>query len=78
MVQLTTPTKRKVIELIKCCLLDMNKLITKTTLNALPLGSYQVLIGMDWLESHKEVINCLDKTLPMWMTKVENVRSKEY
>ena len=31
-------------------------------MNIFPLGSYEVLIGMDWLESDKEIINRLDKT----------------
>ena len=31
-------------------------------LNVLPLGSYDLLIGMDWLEQHKVVLNCYDKT----------------
>ena len=28
----------------------------------LPLGSYDMLIGMDWLEHHRVVLNCFDKT----------------
>ena len=28
----------------------------------LPLGSYDILIGMDWLEQHRLVLNCFDKT----------------
>ena len=31
-------------------------------LNVLPLGSYDILIGMDWLEQHRVVLNCFDKT----------------
>ena len=30
--------------------------------NALMLGSYDVLIGMDWLEQNWVVLNCFDKT----------------
>ena len=40
----------------------MQDLITKVYMNVLPLGSYDVLIGMDWLEKHKVVLNCFDKT----------------
>jgi len=32
-------------------------------LNVLPLGSYDVLIGMDWLEKCWSLINCKDKTI---------------
>ena len=31
----------------------MNGLVTCVDLNVLPLSSYDVLIGMDWLKSHK-------------------------
>lgn len=29
----------------------------------LPLGSYDVLKGMDWLEQHWKLVNCKDKTI---------------
>lgn len=32
-------------------------------LNVLPLGSYDVLIGMDWLENHWSLVNCKTKTI---------------
>ena len=35
---------------------------TQVDLNILPLGSYDLLIGMDWLEKHRVIINCYDKT----------------
>ena len=31
-------------------------------LNVLPLGSYYVLIGTDWLKKHIVVLNCFEKT----------------
>ena len=40
----------------------MNDFITHADLNILPLGSYDLLIGMDCLEEHKVVLNCFDKT----------------
>ena len=40
----------------------MNGLVTCVDLNVLPLGSYDVLIGMDWLEAHKVNIDCYNKT----------------
>ncbi len=62
LVQLATGTKRKVTELVKNCEIDMNGLISQADLNILPLGSYDLLIGMDWLEKHKVILNCYDKT----------------
>ena len=40
----------------------MNDFLTHVNVNVLPLGSYELLIGMDWLEEHKVVLNCFDKT----------------
>ena len=34
---------------------------TTLDLNILPLESYGIFIGMDWLESHITTINCLHK-----------------
>jgi hypothetical protein len=36
---------------------------TQATLNILPLGSYDMLIGMDWLAAHKFKLDCYHKTL---------------
>ena len=40
----------------------MNQFETSVKLNVLSLGSYDMLIGMEWLEKHKVVLNCFDKT----------------
>jgi HD-GYP domain-containing protein (c-di-GMP phosphodiesterase class II) len=40
LVQLATRAKRKVVELVKSCPVDMNGLNTRAELNILPLGSY--------------------------------------
>ena len=50
LVQLATRTRRKVSEVVKKCPLVMDGLVTCADLNVLPLGSYDILIGMDWLE----------------------------
>ena len=50
------------INFVKDCTLFMNQLETSVKLNVLSLGSYDVLIGMDWLEQHRVVLNCFDKT----------------
>ena len=53
----------KVTEIVKDLLLGFNDLDTSVNLNVLPLVSYDILIGMDWLESHKDVIDYLHKIL---------------
>ena len=47
---------------MKDCTLFMNRFETSVKLNVLPLGSYDVLIGTDWLEKHQVVLNFFDKT----------------
>ena len=40
----------------------MNDFNTHVDLNILPLGSYDMLIGMGWLEKYRVMLNCFDKT----------------
>jgi hypothetical protein len=54
--------------MVKSCLTDMNGLNTREDLNFLPLGSYDCLIRMDWLDQnhtiidfHKKEFTCLDE-----------------
>jgi hypothetical protein len=35
----------------------------RTNVNILPLGSYDMIIGMDWLEKHKEALDCYTNIL---------------
>ena len=37
----------------------MNHVI-RINLNLLPLGSYDIIIGMNWLAKHKAILNCFD------------------
>ena len=41
----------------------MDGLVTYADLNVFPLGSYDILIGMDWLEAHKVKLDCYNKTI---------------
>ena len=61
LVQLDTGTKRKVSEVVEKCPLVMIGLVTCVDMNVLPPGSYDVLIGMDWLEAHQVKIDCCNK-----------------
>jgi hypothetical protein len=60
-VQLATRAKRKINEMVKSCPMDMNGLSTRVDLNILPLGSYDCLIGMDWLDQHHVILDCYNK-----------------
>ena len=47
--------------MVEKCPLVMNGLNTCVDMNVLPLCSYDVLIGMDWLEDHKVKLDCYNK-----------------
>ena len=68
LVQVATRAKRKVNEMVKSCPMDMYGLNTREDLNIFPLGSYDFLIGMDWLDQHHAILyyhnkefTCLDE-----------------
>ena len=42
----------------------------------MPLGSYDFLIGMDWLEQHRAILNCYDKTFTCWNSDEKPVSVK--
>ena len=63
LVQLATRTKRKVVDFISNFEFILDGKNIRTNLNILPLGSYDVIIGMDWLEKHKAVLDCYANTL---------------
>ena len=62
LVWLATGTKKKICEVVRKFQLVMDRLVTYADLNVLPLGCYDVLIGMDWLEAHREKLDCYNKT----------------
>ena len=63
LVQLATQTKIKVTEVLPTFQFIVNGIATQTTLNILPLGSYNMLLGMDWLDSHKAKLYYYNKKL---------------
>ena len=75
-VQLAIGTTRKVSELVKKCPLDMNGLKIVVDLNILPLGSYHVLIGMDWLEFHHAILDCRGKFITYLSDEGQQVEVK--
>jgi hypothetical protein len=47
--------------MVKSCLMDRNGLSTREDLNILSLGSYDYLIGMDWLDQNHAIPDCHKK-----------------
>jgi hypothetical protein len=52
LVKLTTGTKRKIKEIVKGFPINLNGVSTNVDMNIIPLGSCDILIGMDWLDKH--------------------------
>ena len=62
LVQLATGTKQRTHDMVKICSISLNGVNTNVDLNIIPLGSYDILIGMDWLDKHHVVLDCHRKT----------------
>jgi hypothetical protein len=67
LVQLATRTKRRIHDMVRGCSISVNGVNTSVDLNIIPLGSYDILIGMDWLDKnhvildyHRKTFTCLD------------------
>ena len=63
LVQLVTRMKTKVSEIVKDHRINLSCISTTVNFNILPVGPYDILIGMDWLETHRAIIDCLHKIL---------------
>ena len=61
MVQLATSTKRKVSVLVRECEVNLNGFLANIDINILPLGLYDILIDMEWLEHNHVMLDCLSK-----------------
>jgi hypothetical protein len=48
--------------MVRGCSISLNGVNTNADLNIIPLGSYDILIGMDWLDKHHDVLDCHRKT----------------
>jgi hypothetical protein len=62
LVQLATRTKRRIHDMVKGCSIILNGVNTNVDINIIPLGSYDIIIGMDWLDKHYVVLDCHSKT----------------
>jgi len=63
LIQLATGTKKQVHHWVRAFAFDLNGMPTATHLNVLPLGSYNMLLGMDWLYLHRTKVDCYDKSI---------------
>ena len=63
LMQLAIGTEWRVFEIVKDCEVNLNGFPTRINLKILSLGLYDILIGMDWLEQHHAMLNCLQKSI---------------
>jgi hypothetical protein len=62
LVQLAARTKGRIHDMVRGCSISLNGVNTNFDLNIIPLGYYDILIGMDWLEKNHVVLDCHNKT----------------
>ena len=79
LVQLDTGEKIKVTFFTVNCQFKIQDHQSRINLNVLPLGSYDMIIGLDFLEKYKVVLNCFDKTFTyvvedQIVRKIEGIR----
>jgi hypothetical protein len=60
---LATRDKSKISEKVKDFPIDMNGFNTKVDVNIIPLGSYDCIVCMDWLEKHHVILDCYHKII---------------
>ena len=48
--------------MVRGCSIIINGVNTNVDLNIIPLGSYDILIGIDWLDKRYIVLDCDSKT----------------
>jgi hypothetical protein len=64
-VEMDLGAKQKVGRKVMGCSLNMGKFFTRANLYVTTLGSYDVMIGMDWLESHDAILDYKMKRLSL-------------
>jgi hypothetical protein len=57
--------KQKVGERVKDCNIDLGSFLVKANIYVMILGSYGIVIVMDWLESHDAILNYKRKWLSL-------------
>jgi hypothetical protein len=64
-VEMASGAKQKVGGKVTGYALKLGEFVTRVNLYVTILGSYDVVIGMDWLESHEAILNCKTKRLSL-------------
>jgi hypothetical protein len=62
---MASEAKQKVGEKVTGYALNLGEFVTRVNLYVTILGSYDVVIGRDWLESHEAILNYKTKQLSL-------------
>ena len=60
-VELASGAKVSVSSMVQSCQMQIGDMSTRTDLRITPLGSYDVVLGMDWLYAHSTKMDCRQK-----------------
>jgi hypothetical protein len=64
-IEMASGAKQKVGGKVTGCALNLGEFVMRVNLYVTILGSYDVVISMDWLESHEAILNCKMKQLSL-------------
>ena len=64
-VEMASGTKKKVGGKVKDCNINLGDFVKSENLYVTILGSYDIVIRMDWIESHDAILNCNMKWLSL-------------
>jgi hypothetical protein len=64
-VEMASRAKQKVGGKVTGCILNLGEFFTRANMYVTILGSYDVMICMEWLESHEVILNCKTKRLSL-------------
>jgi hypothetical protein len=67
-VEMASGAKQKVGGKVTGYILNLGEFVTRANMYITILGSYDVVIDMDWLESHEAILNCKTK----WLSLVDD------
>jgi hypothetical protein len=62
---MASSSKQKVGGKTTDCSINLGDFVVKVDIYVMILGSYDIVIGMDWLESHDAILNCNTKLLSL-------------
>jgi len=63
LVQLATGMNKQVDHWVRACAFDLSHMPIVANLNVLPLGSYSMFLGMDWLYLRRTKVDYYDKAI---------------